>query len=690
MDYNIQEKLDISLLYVENESKTRERFLDIVSSLIKNIYLAKDGNEGLVLYREHKPDIVVTNLTLPYMNGIEMVRKIKAISNETHFIMTAAKNDLNYILDSIDAGVGRFILKPPTKEKLISEIMQCAKFVMQRKKIEQQDEHISELTSAVENGPDALIITDSKGTIEYVNPKFIAISGYSKEEAIGKTLDILKSEEADPDTYKQFWNSVKSGGRWQGKLANRKKNGEVYWALITIFPVKNPKGQLGHFVCIQEDITGWKLTEAELKVSEEMFRMLTMVAQDAIVMVDEKGRITFWNEAAERIFTLTANEATGRMLWDFLPSTEMREIFESEIKTFKETCQCTVSGNIIEQTAFRNDRTSFPAEVSITAVQVRNNCHSIAIIRDITKRKMIEQNVLEEREKFQTLSDNAPFGIMLVDREGALKYINPKFIELFGYKHTEIPDGRTWFRRAFPDADYRHDVIGSWIKDMQDSSPGKREPWVLNVTSKDSTQKIIDFYPVRLSTGESVIFCQDLTELKKNERKLLYISKYDPITGLPNRHSMEEAIREAVDLAKKGKKRGALSALLIADLDGFREINAKLGHTSGDELLIAIGKKLKNALRGGDTLYRYGSDEFAILFRGISMAEAGLAAERIQRTINQHEFTMDYEKFTMDLSMGVIQIDGSLDPVSLVSKALNTLYRAKKLGRNHIAIFQGD
>ena len=99
---------------------------------------------------------------------------------------------------------------------------------------------------------------------------------------------------------------------------------------------------------------------------------------------------------------------------------------------------------------------------------------------------------------------------------------------------------------------------------------------------------------------------------------------------------------------------------------------------------------MKNALRGGDTLYRFGSDEFVILFKGISMAEAGLAAERIQRTINQHEFTMDYEKFTMDLSMGVIQIDGSLDPVSLVSKALNTLYRAKKLGRNHIAIFQGD
>ncbi|MCX5817846.1 MAG: PAS domain S-box protein [Proteobacteria bacterium] len=690
MDYKVQNKLDVSVLFVENESVKREKFAEMISKHVKKLYLAKDGNEGLALFREHKPEIVVTNLTLPYMNGIELVQKIKAVHDDTHIIMTVARNDLNYLIESIDTGISHYVLKPLEKEKLLAAVRKCADMVMLRRKIEQQNEHIMEFYLAVEHGPDIVIITDSKGNIEYSNPKFSGITGYSKEEAIGKTLAILKSDEVDTEAYTSLWNSIKSGNEWQGKLANRKKDGECYWASVSIFPVKDSKGQIGHFVYIQEDITGWKLTEEDLRVSEEMFKVLTMLAQDAIVMVDDRGRTNFWNEAAERMFGLPTTDAIGKELWDFMPSPEVREIFENKIKTYKETCQCSVSGNIIEQPALKNDGTLFPVEVSITAVHIRDKCHSIAIIRDITQRKQIEQNVLNEREKFQTLSENAPFGIMLVDKNGVLKYLNPNFIELFGYKHEEIPDGKSWFRKAFPESEYRHDVIGNWIKDMEDPIKGKKEPWVLTVTCKNGTQKIVDFFPVKLSSGESVIFCQDLTELKKNERKLLYISSYDFLTGLPNRHSMEEALRQAIELAKKGKKRGGLSALLFTDLDGFKDINAKLGHIAGDELLIAAAKMLKNALRGGDSVYRFGGDEFVILFRGVSMAEAKLAAERIQRTVNQHEFTVDYEKFKMDISMGIIQVDGAMDPVTLLSKAVNTLYKAKKLGRNHIAVYQGE
>jgi diguanylate cyclase (GGDEF)-like protein/PAS domain S-box-containing protein len=690
MDHKVESKLDVSILYVENESVAREKFVDIIGKHINKLYLAKDGNEGLTLFRDYRPEIVVTNLTLPYMNGLEMVRKIKAVQEDTHIIMTVSRNDFDYLIESIDAGVSNYVLKPLVKDKLFSAVKKCADVVMLRKKVEQQDEHIMELYLAVEHGPDIVIITDPAGNIEYVNPKFTSITGYSRDEAIGKTLAILKSDEIDSESYTKFWNSVRSGNGWQGRTVNRKKDGECYWASVSIFPVKHEKGQTGHFVCIQEDITSWKLAEEDLRTSEETFKILTMLAQDAIVMVDEKGKTNFWNEAAEKIFGLSSNDALGRELWDFMPSPEVREIFESKVKTYKETCQCSVSGNIIEQSALKHDGTPFPAEVSITAVQIRDKCHSIAIIRDITRRKEIEKKIFDERERFHILAENAPFGIMLVDKDGVLNYLNPKFTELFGYELNELPDGKTWFRKAFPESEYRNDVIGNWIKDMDDSIRGKKEPWVLTVTCKGGGQKIVDFYPIRLSTGESVIFCQDLTESKKNERKLLYISKYDSLTGLPNRHSLEETLRQVIELAKKGRKRGALSAILFMDIDGFREINAKLGHTSGDELLIAAGKLLKNALRGGDSLYRFDSDEFIVLLRGISMAEAGLAAERIQRTVNQHQFTVDYEKFNLNVSMGIVQIDGTLDPVTLLSKAANTLYKAKKLGRNHIAVYQGE
>lgn len=688
MDNNIQKRFDVSVLYVENESAARTKFSETVGKYITKLYLAKDGNEGLALFREHKPEIVVTNITLPYTNGIEMVRKIKAMQNDLPIIMTLARNDFNYLADSFDADISYYILKPLDNDKLINAIKRCSEVIFYRKQFAEQDEHITELRLAVEHSPDIVIITNSAGIIEYINPKFIEVTGYSKEEVIGKTLAILKADDVDSKTYENFLNSFKTGKEWRGRITNKKKNGECYWASISVFPVKQqPRDKAAHFICIQEDITDWKLTEEDLRISEEIFKVLTMLAQDAIVMVDEMGMINFWNEAAEKMFLLEGRNAIGKTLWDFIPSYQIKEIFESEIKHYKETCQCSVSGNIIEDRAKRIDGTVFPIEISVTAIQTKEKCHSIAIIRDITERKKIEQEVLNEKEKFQTLSDNAPFGIMLVDNKGVLRYVNPIFVELFGYSHDEIQDGKTWFRKAFPETDYRHEIIGSWIKDMEEPATGKRKPWVLTVTCKDGTQKIVDFYPVKLNSGESIVFCQDLTELKKNERKLLYISNYDALTGLPNRHSMEEALRQTIELAKQGRKRGGLSALLFLDIDGFGDINAKLGHTSGDELLIATGKILKNALRGGDTVYRFGGDEFAILFKGISMAEARLAAERIQRTVNQHKFTIEYEKYNMDLSMGIVQIDGTMDMVTLLSKAVNTLYKAKKLGKNRIAIY---
>jgi diguanylate cyclase (GGDEF)-like protein/PAS domain S-box-containing protein len=691
MDDNIQNRFDVSILYVENESASRKKFSEITGKLINKLYLAKDGNEGLALFKENKPEIVVTNITLPYTNGIEMVRKMKAMQDDLPVIMTLARNDLNYLIDTFGSDISYYLLKPLDSKTLFNAIKRCAEAIAYRRQLAQQDKHIKELSLAVEFSPDIIIITNTDGIIEYINPKFIEITGYSKEEIIGKTLDILKGSDVDLNTYSSFLSSLKTGKEWRGRLINKKKNDECYWASTSLFPVKQQiTDKVEHFICIQEDITNWKLTEEDLRISEEMFKVLAMLAQDAIVMVDETGIINFWNEAAEKMFLLESRNAVGKTLWDFIPSYVIKEIFESEIKHYKETCQCSVSGNILEDMAKKIDGTVFPIEISVTAIQTRDKCHSTAIIRDITERKRIEQAVLNEKAKFQTLSENAPFGIMLVDEKGTLLYVNPVFIEMFGYNHEEIPDGKTWFRKAFPEKDYRHEITENWIKDIEEPNAGKREPWVLTVTCKDKTQKTVDFYSVKLNSGESIVFCQDLTELKKNERKLLYITNYDALTGLPNRHSMEETLRQTIEVAKKGRKRGGLSALLFLDIDGFGDINAKLGPTSGDELLISTGKMLKNSLRGGDTVYRFGGDEFAIIFKGISMAEARLAAERIQRTINQHKFSIEYEKYNMYLSMGIIQIDGTMDMVTLLSKALNALYKAKKLGKNQIVVYQEE
>ncbi|MCX5811985.1 MAG: PAS domain S-box protein [Proteobacteria bacterium] len=151
-------------------------------------------------------------------------------------------------------------------------------------------------------------------------------------------------------------------------------------------------------------------------------------------------------------------------------------------------------------------------------------------LEDITERKRAEEAVRQERERFQIVSENAPLGMAMIGKDGAFKYINPRFKELFGYDLEDIPDGRTWFRKAFPDHEYRHNVIAVWLNQFQDAQGKKpREaPSVFNTTCKDGTTKVISYLGVTLETGEHIMTCEDITErvraeevLKKHHEQLL-------------------------------------------------------------------------------------------------------------------------------------------------------------------------
>jgi PAS domain S-box-containing protein len=130
-----------------------------------------------------------------------------------------------------------------------------------------------------------------------------------------------------------------------------------------------------------------------------------------------------------------------------------------------------------------------------------------------------QEEVSKYTRQLQTLSENAPFGMVMIDKDGTYKYINPKFRELLGYDLKDIPNGKTWFRKAYPDPNYRHHVISTWINDLEDFKSGGKKPRTFAVTCKDGTEKIINFIPVQLETGENLMACEDITELKRAEEE---------------------------------------------------------------------------------------------------------------------------------------------------------------------------
>ncbi len=177
-------------------------------------------------------------------------------------------------------------------------------------------------------------------------------------------------------------------------------------------------------------------------------------------------------------------------------------------------------------------------------------------------RKRAEEALYTEIQRFQTLTEQAPFGMVMINQDGTFKYINPKFRELFGYELTDVPDGKTWFRKAYPDPTYRHHVIGTWIKDLEVFKPGEKRFEVFTVTCKDGTEKIINFIPVQLATGENLMACEDITERKRAEEAL---------------RESEEKFRLAFDNANTGMCLVDLNGLLtkvnrkMCDIFGYRK-----------------------------------------------------------------------------------------------------------------------
>ena len=125
-------------------------------------------------------------------------------------------------------------------------------------------DQINTLSRVVTQSPVSVIITDVKGNIEYVNPKFTEASGYTHDEVIGKNPRILKSGDTPPEEYKKLWDTITSGGQWRGMLHNVKKNGELYWESATISPIRNADGEITHYLAVKEDITDRLETENQL------------------------------------------------------------------------------------------------------------------------------------------------------------------------------------------------------------------------------------------------------------------------------------------------------------------------------------------------------------------------------------------------------------------------------------------
>ncbi|MDD5160192.1 MAG: PAS domain S-box protein, partial [Sulfuricurvum sp.] len=217
-----------------------------------------------------------------------------------------------------------------------------------------------------------------------------------------------------------------------------------------LYSLKDENGQYLHSVHILEDITEYINTKQVLNDNEEKFRSITSSAQDAILIMDDQGNISYWNEAAEKIFGYTAQEALGQSLHGLLTPERFLAAHRIGFSHFIKTGEGPAVGKTLELAALKKDGTEFPIELSLSAVRISGRLNAIGIIRDISERKKSQEQLRQSEEKFRSLVESTIDWIWEIDQNGHYTYASPRVETLLGYTPEEVV-GKSPFDFMLPD-----------------------------------------------------------------------------------------------------------------------------------------------------------------------------------------------------------------------------------------------
>ncbi len=235
--------------------------LDHANSLAEAKAMLETTAYGLVLFEHETGDAAATKLLAQFLHSRGAVP----------FILLTEHADEKAVAEIIEAGAYDCVERSQLNGANLVRTIRCALSLhSSQQQTQAAEQSLRKLSCAVEQSADTIFITNSDGVIEYVNPAFETLTGYSQQDVAGKTPAMLKSGQQAPALYRELWETIRSGGVFRSVLVNRKKNGELYYIDESISPIRNAEGQVTHFICNSRDLTERLRLEAKLLQAQKM------------------------------------------------------------------------------------------------------------------------------------------------------------------------------------------------------------------------------------------------------------------------------------------------------------------------------------------------------------------------------------------------------------------------------------
>ena len=372
---------------------------------------------------------------IPLRNAFLKAAEAEVVSNKTDgddaasAIMEAVNWTSTSILSCLVFGVG-----------IAGTAFAIRKRLEVEKKLHQSEERFQKV---FEQAADGIVITDTQGNIQFVNPAFTAMSGYSREEVLGRNPRMLQSGCMPAEFYKKFWTTILSGQVWDGEVINRRKDGSLYCEEMRVVSLRDTKNVTTGYIAIKHDVT-------EQRAAQDAQAFLAAIVegyQDAIIAFAPSGKILTWNRGATAVFGYSAEEAIGEpisMLVTPERSFQLADITEHVLQGQDDSHS--------EGQGLRKDGRI--VDLFITASPVRDltgGTTAIAVvIRDITERRKSELLLRESEERFRTMADSSPSMMWVTDARGRIEFLNSALRNFYGIEGEEWK-GIHWAMPIHPD-----------------------------------------------------------------------------------------------------------------------------------------------------------------------------------------------------------------------------------------------
>lgn len=393
---------NIRLLYVEDDQETREELQSILDVYVKELYIATNGQEGLRVYKDKLPDIVVTDIQMPIMNGLSMAADIKMTDPDRPIVILSAYNDVEYLFRALELDIQHYITKPISIDRLLTKLSEIVEQMNLVRAVEQNKKLLEQYKMLVDEK--AIVAkVDIEGNITYVNQNFCELSGYSESELLGRHYLCCFSEDDQKDILDDLKSSVLTKRKWNGILKKLTKYGANYVVDVSVIAIVNTNDQIEEFVALMVDMTDIyeKFERLSLNLKQDLNEQIHYLHEyenaleigTSLCVIDTDGKIVSANKNFGATLNYNPEELIGKSLYEMVQDCD-----DFEQRVLKKVNEHGFSSRVIKI----KGKSGIQRTLSTIIIGIHNQqggLHSImSLSHDISETIQLNENIIETQK----------------------------------------------------------------------------------------------------------------------------------------------------------------------------------------------------------------------------------------------------------------------------------------------------